>query len=409
MHRKMKRPCEHGLCVWAALCAAPAFAQFGGPAKVTVAEVEVRPLPASTTLVGTVEPLTRAVIGSEIAGLVVEMPVREGDYVRRGDLLCKLKDATLSLQLAEAQETLKSLQADFRRWKFELERIQNLYGGQDASEKEVYDTQASHDRAQHEIARQRAVIDRLQTEIDKTRILAPFSGFIVRRDAELGEWVQTGGNVVELSDLSEVLVEINVPEKSIPYVHEGDPASVKIEALNQSFDGRIRHVLLQADPTARTFPVEVAVSNPGYVEQNGEMVPRKVIERRRGEDTGPATTKPSDDDGNASLLAGGMFARVTVKAGPDAMTPAVPKDAIVTRQGVDYVAMVTPGREPGSLMAAPMPVTTGLDIGNWIAVTSGNLPPGARVVTKGNENILYPSPIRIVEFGESTAMSDGSR
>ena len=130
--------------VWMALCAglvsAPsAQGQFGGPAKVTVAEVELRPLPASATLVGTVEPLTRSLIGSEIAGLVEQMPVREGDFVRKGQLVCKLRGDTIEFQLAEARARLQALEAELRRWEYELERINRLYGGEDASAKEVYD------------------------------------------------------------------------------------------------------------------------------------------------------------------------------------------------------------------------------------------------------------------------------
>jgi multidrug efflux pump subunit AcrA (membrane-fusion protein) len=113
------------------------------------------------------------------------------------------------------------------------------------------------------------------------------------------------------------------------------------------------------------------------------------------------------DRSPTTFLAGGMFARVTMQAGPTGKVPAVPKDAVVTRNGVDYVSMVTEDEQAGALMAIPVPVTTGVDIPDekrdWIAVTSGNLAPGMRVVTKGNENIQFPSPIQIVEFGQDVA------
>ena len=67
------------------------------------------------------------------------------------------------------------------------------------------------------------------------------------------------------------------------------------------------------------------------------------------------------------------------------------------RNGVEFICMVVPGQEEGSLMAMPVPVTTGVDVGDWIAVTSGNLAPGMRVVTQGNESILFPSPVLIVQ------------
>lgn len=401
------------------LFAPAALGQLGGPAKVTVADVELRQLPATATLVGTVEPVTRSVVGSEIAGLVERMPVRQGDFVRQGELICKLRAETLTFELAEARARLQSLKADLRKWAYELERIDRLYGGQDASEKEVYETRAGHDQAKHDMAAQEAVVSRLESDLAKTEIRAPFSGFIIARHTEVGQWIVQGGDVVEMADLANVLVRVDVPESALAYVKVGQAASVKIEALQRSFEGQIRHVILQADPTARSFPVEVQVPNPGYLawaeaaKHHAERAPdsagRPPGHPQSADPAEAASSGGGNDDGSAVLLAGGMFARVTLICGPPAQMPAVPKDAIVTRNGVEYASMVAPGQEEGSLMAVPIPVTTGVDIGDWIAVTSGNLGPGMRVVTRGNENILFPSPIVIVEHGgEAAKVSEAS-
>ncbi len=386
----MIRFCTLSLCCSVLLALAlPAGAQFGGPANVNVASVELREIPSSITLVGTVEPLTRSTIGAEMAGLVEAMPIRQGDFVRAGYLICKLKDDTTRLQLAESQERLKALQSTLRKWEYEQERIKRLYGQDDAAEKEVYDTQASFDLARYTVAQQEAVIDRLQNDLEKTEIRAPFSGFIVSRTTEVGQWLVQGGDVVEMVDLSTVLVRVDVPEQALPFVRSGDAASVKLEALQRRFEGRVRHIMLQADDTARTFPVEIAVPNPGYVEVDGQPVPRWIAQPQAA--PSPGSTPPGNSPGaepespaattQSDLLAGGMFARVTIKAGPTTPSPSVPKDAVVTRDGMDFVAMVVPGQEEGSLMAIPSPVTTGVDIGDWIAITSGNLAPGMQVVT----------------------------
>ncbi|HUU85372.1 MAG TPA: efflux RND transporter periplasmic adaptor subunit [Phycisphaerae bacterium] len=397
------------ICCACLLTGPAASAQWGGPAKVTVANVELRDLPASTTLVGTVEPVTRSTLGAEFGGLVEQMPARQGDFVRAGEILCKLNNDTISLRLAEARERQKGFQATLHKWELEQQRIQRLYGSEDAAEKEVYDTQAAYDLARHTVSEQAAVIARLESDLAKTEIRAPFSGFVITRHTEVGQWLSEGGDVVELADLGTVLVRVDVPEDALPYVRVGARASVMIEALNHRFEGHVRHIILQGDLAARTFPVEIAVPNPGYVEMDGERVPRTVAQptsagappptaQNAPGDGGPHGPPPeSAPDPAENLLAGGMFARVTLQAGPPAKTPSVPKDAVVTRTGVEYVCMVAPGREQDSLMAMPMPVTTGVDIGDWIAVTSGNLVPGMRIVTQGNENILFPSPVVIVE------------
>jgi RND family efflux transporter MFP subunit len=168
-----------------------------------------------------------------------------------------------------------------------------------------------------------------------------------------------GGPVVELADMSAVLVRVDVPEQAISFNNEGDEVRIKIDALSQWFTGRIEHVIPQAAVDARTFPVEIRIENADHV------------------------------------LKSGMFARATVAAGPEAPAVVVPLDAVVQRHGLDYVAVVTPGPH-GGLMASPMPVRLGAQVADWVAITSGELAPGMQVVIRGNENIQFPTPVEPV-------------
>ena len=105
------------------------------------------------------------------------------------------------------------------------------------------------------------------------------------------------------------------------------------------------------------------------------------------------------------LLSAGMFARVTLTGGPSEPIVAVPKDAIVERAGIVYVATVTPGPSGGSV-GMLWSVTVGADVGDWIAVTSGNVAVGTPVITRGNEGIMpFPTPVQIVDdIGSPVAM-----
>lgn len=400
----------------------PILAQMP-PTKVVVAEAQMLDAPATITLVGTVDAVRRSRLGSEIAGIVAEMSVRQGDFVKAGEVLCRLRDDVLSLKLAEAQANANALKArheelaagtrkeeltrlkavldetiaDYDRWTFEIERIERLYKDSDANTKEYHDTragflaaerrkiaaQASYDlgiqgprkevlkRAEYEVAEQQAVVDRIASDLSKTAIRASYAGYVAERVAEVGEWIPAGGAVVELIDLSSVLVRIAVPEAALPYLTEGDAARVAVDALKKSFDGRVKHIIRQADERARTFPVEIEIDN------------------------------------SAGLLASGMFARATVPAGLRERVPAVPKDAIVERDGIPSVAVVMPS-ERGGMVGILIAVTTGADVGDWITVTSGNVSPGTKVITHGNEHILpFPTPVVIVDRNGTPVGSPG--
>ncbi len=394
--------------------------------KVVVAEAREVEAPRTITVVGTVEPARRSRVCSEIPGLVAEMPGREGDLIPTRGRICVLDTDTLTLQLAEEQAKLAALQAyhqellagtrkeeltrlkalmdeaaaRYQRWEFEMERIEKLYAGRDSNDKEYYDTRAEFlaaerrkiaaeaaynlgvegprketiARAAHEVTEQKAAVLRVETAIKKATIRAPFNGYIVERMAEVGEWIPVGGPVAEMVDLSSVLVRVDVPESALPYLVVGDPVLVKVDALKRSFRGRVKHIMRQADPSARTFPVEIEVNNA------------------------------------EGLLAGGMFARATVASGPAERAVAVPKDAIVEKQGVIYVALVMPGNN-GGMAGVLSPVTVGADVGDWIAITSANIRPGMQVITRGTERFLpFPTPIQIVdEKGTPVAMPAGGK
>ncbi len=413
------RRCFANIVLRAIACAiflAPgmAFGQFG-PTKVVTAKVLRQPMQLTVTLVGTVGPKTRSLIGTEVAGLVDAMPARQGNLIVKGDLLCKLGQDMLGAELESAQAKLQTLESQLLelqngtrvedmarlqgnldatiaradRWSFELDRIKRLQGVDFANQREYQDAlsehlsavgaqqaaQADYDKAvagpraevlaqaTHELAQQKAIVKRAQLDFEKTRILAPFDGFVVARHAEVGNWLQVGGAVVELADTSSVLVRVDVPESVIPFAKIDATVAIRIDALKKRYDGRIRHVIPQADEAARTFPVEVQIANPDYE------------------------------------LKSGMFAMVTLPAGAEEMTTVVPKDALIESDGTIYVAMIVDA-EKGK-MAIPVPVTLGSDQGNLIAITSNNLPPDAIVAVYGNERLTYPQPVFPVDSAES--------
>ncbi|GJM23736.1 MAG: hemolysin secretion protein D [Phycisphaerae bacterium] len=385
------------------------------------AKVVRQPMQMTLTLVGTVGPKTRSLIGSEVAGLVESMPARQGNLVAKGDLLCKLGQDMLGAELESAQAKLKSLESQLLelqngtraedltrikanldsaaaradRWSFELDRIRRLKGVDFANQREYQDALAEHlaavgvqqaaqaeydkavagpraevlAQATHEVSQQRAIVKRATLDFEKARIRAPYDGFVVARHAEVGNWLQVGGPVVELANTSSVLVRVDAPESVVPFAKIGAKVAVQIDALKKRYEGHIKHVIPQADEAARTFPVEVEVANPDYE------------------------------------LKSGMFARVTVPAGEERMATVVRKDALIESDGSIFVAMVVDA-EKGK-MAIPVPVTLGADRGDMITITSNNLPPDATVVVYGNERLTYPQPVVPVESKEDVTTAGG--
>jgi multidrug efflux pump subunit AcrA (membrane-fusion protein) len=119
----------------------------------------------------------------------------------------------------------------------------------------------------------------------------------------------------------------------------------------------------------------------------------------------PVEIQIGNDEG---LMAAGMFARATIPSGPRRKAVAVPKDSVVQKDGVNYVAQVVSGQD-GSPNGLLVPVTLGAEVEEWVAITSGNIQPDSPVITLGSERILpFPTPIEVVdELGRPVAMPDG--
>ncbi len=140
----------------------------------------------------------------------------------------------------------------------------------------------------------------------------------------------------------------------------GDAARIKVDALGRFFEGKIKHIMRDADRAARTYPVEIEVPNA------------------------------------ESVLAGGMFARATIPSGEKGTVVAVPRDAVVERDGVAQIGVIMPGEQ--GLTALLVNVTVGVESSGKIAVTSGNIKPGTQVVTHGTERLFpFPSPVIVVD------------
>lgn len=379
-----------------------------GPTPVVVVPIVERDLPAALRLVGTVQPQRSAVVAAEVAGVVAELPANEGDSLKQGEVICRLDAHTAELHLTEAQARLGTLRkqleeleagpraevrrqlaasmeeakAIFEKWEFERRRVNDLAQQNQASAKEIHDTEmeylaakqrltwatAAHEiavngtrpeelaRARFDVAAQEAVVKRLERDLAKTQIAAPFDGFLVAKRTEVGEWIDAGGAVCEMVAIDTVKVRADVPEAAIPYAVAGSPASVTIEALGRSLAAKVSRVIPRATPAARTFPVEIDLSN-----------------------------------GDHTLLPG-MFVWVHVACGPAGKRLLVNKDAIVPRGTAKQLYVIRPGPQGGEL-AVPLDIETGLEVNGEIEVRGPGLSAGDKVVVRANERLYGPTPV----------------
>ena len=356
--------------------------------------------------VGTVLPARTSDVGSAVDGRLTELPIVDGQHVAENEPIAQLLRGLLEIERAGAtaeldrrRQVLGELQAGSRPEEIEqaraavagfearlsyakdrLARLGRLAERGTSTADELNDAQTElraveaqlrGSRAALELvetgprkeqiaqaaaaaAVQEAEVQRIDDQLAKHTIRAPFSGWVVERFTEKGQWVARGGLIARIAELDTLEIEAQVPESSLAALREG--AHVRLEfdaAADQAWIGTVARVVPQADLLSRSFPVRIRLEN-------------RIVD-------GVPTIK------------GGMLARAWLPVGAAGEVTVVPKDALVLGGAKPLVFCIDPS-SPTTGVVRPVEVALGAAVEGYVAVR-GTLEPGALVVVRGNERL----------------------
>lgn len=266
-----------------------------GRGRVTIQTVTATPLPTgefaaeegtvAVTANGYVVARTRAAVAAKIPGRLASLSVDGGSYVRKGEVIARLENADYAAAAEQARANLDiaraqliEAQSDRDQMKRESDRIiriraerPDLVSPQDAeaSAARAAQAEARANAAQARVESARAALRFAQASFENTVIRAPFTGTVLRKEAEVGEVVApsvggglTRGAVVTMADLSTLEVEVDVNEAYIGRVTKDQKARITLDAYpDTSFRGRVRQVVPTADRQRATVQVKVVIAD----------------------------------------------------------------------------------------------------------------------------------------------------
>ncbi len=322
---------------------------------VRVARVVEKMVSDQISLIGTAEAVAKSMVAAEVAGAVEYFPIREGDFIKKGELLVRLKSTYLGLRLKAALASRDSIQANLENAEKELNRLGELKRSKSIAETAYDNALYTYRALSKKLLQSEAEIDQLEYEIKHHEVVAPFSAFVAKEHTQVGEWINEGGPVATLLDLSEIRVTVDVPERYAVTLSVQNKVQVKINSMSDNLiTGKISAILPQGDPTSRTFPVRTRLANPGY------------------------------------KIRAGMEAIVTFNLQDKKNALLVPKDAVVTAGNNRLVFMVFDGK------VVPVNVQIlGYYDGNVAIV--GTIKKGDLVVTRGNERLMPGQSVQVIE------------
>jgi HlyD family secretion protein len=235
--------------------------------KETIIEVQTekiskRNIIQIVTATGKVQSETKVNISAEVSGEIVALPFKEGDDVKKGELLVKIRPDAYFPQLKQQyaamkvmESNIKTQEVNLKKFELDLNRVKELYNKGLASSSDLETAQTNYDatvaqintiRAQ--INQQKASLSSVEYDLSKTTINSPMSGTVTQLNNELGEKVlgtsfNIGSQIMTISDLSKMECQVDVGETDVTYIKLGDTARIQIDAFpDRVFTGYVYEI-----------------------------------------------------------------------------------------------------------------------------------------------------------------------
>jgi len=354
--------------------------------KVAVENAEKRTIIETITANGKIQPEKEVKITPDVSGEIVELTVKEGDHVEKGQLLLRIKpDIYISQKdrsmaaISSARARLAQAEAQFLQSELSYKRTKQLYDEQTISKSEYEQAEASYsvakaevDAAKYSVISAEASLKEANETLVKTSVYSPMTGTISMLLVELGERVagtgmMAGTEMLRVADLSRMEAQVEVNENDIPRVKLGDTATIAVDAY---VDYKFKGIVTEMANSAKT----TGVSADQVTNFDVKIL---VI---------PASYKELSDKGNEHPLRPGMSATVDIQTEIKPGILTVPIQSVTTRTDTTKVTQTVSDEDVRTLLfitdgkrALAKDVKTGIQDNNYIEILSG-ISEGDRVV-----------------------------
>lgn len=211
---------------------------------------------------GRIQPVLYVKISPEVSGEIIELPVKEGQLVKRGDLLARIKPDTYIANSNSATASYRAslaakatAEANLARAEAEFRRQEALFKNNLVSESLFVDAKTSYDVAQaqlrsatHQVEMSKAALDRAEEDLRKTVIYSPLDGTVIRLNSQKGERVvgtamMAGTEMMTIADLNEMEARVEVGEIDVPLIKIGQVARLETDAFkDRKFNGEVTEI-----------------------------------------------------------------------------------------------------------------------------------------------------------------------
>ncbi|MBR1927091.1 MAG: efflux RND transporter periplasmic adaptor subunit [Bacteroidales bacterium] len=231
------------------------------------AEVLKIDISSSVTATGTVEPVTKVEVGTQVSGIISKLYVDYNDAVKAGQVIAEMDKVNLQAELSAANAQLATAKTEFEYQEKEYNRMKTLHDKELVSDSEFDQAQYQYQSARNAYSQTQASYTKVKRNLSYATITSPIDGVVISKSVEEGQTVAAGFSTPTLftiaKDLTDMQVIANVDEADIGQVKEGQRVTYTVAAYpDDVFEGRVRQVRLEATTTSNVVTYEVVINAP---------------------------------------------------------------------------------------------------------------------------------------------------
>ncbi len=234
-------------------------AQQPPAAKVVLSKVTEKEIAKTTPIVGIMDFDKFAYVTSEISGLIKNSFLEEGIFVEQGKALIQLENDLTQKDIEIMRTRIEELEIQLEESGKNFQRLEKLFKNSASSEKEYDDYSFTH----RKLLKQKEILlkelEKLSLNLAKSTIKSPFSGIIIKKMKEQGEWINPGTPICSVGSTEDTVIEVAVSESLIKYIHLGEEVTIKIKSLDKEIKGTIISYTPEAEIKSKTFHLKIKI------------------------------------------------------------------------------------------------------------------------------------------------------
>jgi len=229
---------------------------------VNVQAIEAGSITQKIEYLGNINGDPSVVVYPKLTDLITDIYVENGDYVKKGQVLGSISDATVRASKAQAEAAYLSAKSQVANVKVEYERMKKLYEANAISDSQWDQLLTQKEVAEAGLKQAEAALDMAKTQLGYAKITAPIAGYVSNVAYEIGDMSTPQKPFATVHQINTVQTKVNVTEKDLGRIKIGQPTEISVEAYpSDVFAGTVVNVSPVIDPMTRTAQVEINSDN----------------------------------------------------------------------------------------------------------------------------------------------------